>query len=133
MSSFALQLAAFAEKAGENANLVVRKVAIDTLAKVIHRSPVDTGRFRGNWALSVGAPEIVQREVVDPTGATTIRQEGAKLATYQVGPSVFLTNSLPYAIRLENGYSMQAPSGMVKLTVAEFQALVDQAAKEIPK
>lgn len=133
MSTFALQLAAFAEKAGENANLVVRKVAIDTLAKVILRSPVDTGRFRGNWAMSVGAPEMVQREVTDPTGAATIRTESAKVATFQVGPSIFLTNSLPYAIRLENGYSMQAPSGIVKITATEFQNLVDQAAKELPK
>jgi hypothetical protein len=39
------------------------------------------------------------------------------------GQKIFLTNALPYAIRLENGWSKtQAPQGMVKLSLAEITA-----------
>jgi len=131
MSTFALQLAAFAEKAGRNADLVIKKVSIDMLSKVVTRSPVDTGRFRGNWVLSVGSPEISQKDVTDKSGTSTISRESSKLGTFKIGPSVYIMNSLPYAMRLENGYSKQAPGGMVKVTVTEFQSLVDQAAKEV--
>jgi hypothetical protein len=46
----------------------------------------------------------------------------------------FLTNNLPYALRLEYGWSKnQAPAGMVGLAVAEFQSIVRDAAAEVNK
>ena len=42
-----------------------------------------------------------------------------------------ITNSLPYAIRVENGYSTQAPAGMVKVTVVQFQNFIAKAAKGV--
>lgn len=133
MSTFELQLAAFAEKAGKNADAVIKKVSIDIMAKVVKRSPVDTGRFRGNWVMSIGSPDITQKEVTDISGDSTISRESSKLANFNIGPSVYIMNSLPYAIRLENGYSQQAPIGMVKVTIAEFQNLVENAVKEVAK
>lgn len=131
MSTFALQLAAFADKCGKNAEMAVKKVSIDVLAKVVQRSPVDTGRFRGNWVMSVASPNITTKDVTDKSGDATISHESANLQAFKLGESVYIMNSLPYSLRLENGYSQQAPGGMVKLTIAEFQPLVDQAAKEI--
>ncbi|CFO10931.1 Uncharacterised protein [Bordetella pertussis] len=45
----------------------------------------------------------------------------------------YLSNSLPYAVPLENGWSKQAPQGMAKLTAQEFQRYVSQAAKDANK
>ncbi|WP_256203847.1 MULTISPECIES: hypothetical protein [unclassified Pseudomonas] len=36
-------------------------------------------------------------------------------------------NNLPYAIPLEYGHSTQAPAGMVRVTLANFQHIVDEA------
>lgn len=47
-----------------------------------------------------------------------------------VGDVVYLTNSLPYAQRLEHGWSKQAPRGMVRLSAIEFKRFVRQAIRE---
>jgi hypothetical protein len=36
-------------------------------------------------------------------------------------------NNLPYGIALEYGHSKQAPSGMIRVTLARFQQIVDEA------
>jgi hypothetical protein len=40
----------------------------------------------------------------------------------------YLTNNVPYAQRIEDGWSRQAPNGLVALTAVEFQQIVDEAA-----
>lgn len=131
MGQFALDLAAFAAKAGDNAGQVVRKVSIDMMGRVVKRSPVDTGRFRANWTMNFGSPDLSTSADVDKTGDSTIKTQAERLAGFKIGPEVYIMNSLPYAIRLENGYSQQAPIGMVKITIAEFQTMVDEAAREV--
>ena len=132
MGQFALQLAEFAKKAGGNADLVVKKVAIDLLARVVMRSPVDTGRFRSNWAVTIGAPSTGTKETTDPSGTGTVADGERVLASFQVGPSIFITNNLPYGPRLEyEGYSKQAPAGMVRVSVAEYEGLIRKALGEV--
>ena len=130
--TFALNLADFAAKAKGNADQVVRKVAIDALSNIVLRSPVDTGRFRANWLVSVDEPAQDILDDVDPSGAEAIQSGSAALSDAVAGPAIFITNNLPYALRLENGWSKQAPSGMVRLAAAEFQTYVDDAVKSLP-
>ena len=125
--SFALNIAAWCEKAKDRADLVVRKVALDIGSRVVLRSPVDTGRFRANWQYGVGQPNTAVLETVDPSGATSIGRITAGAASARLGDIVYLSNSLPYALKLEAGSSKQAPGGMVGLTVLEFQAAVDRS------
>ena len=47
------------------------------------------------------------------------------------GDVIYLTNNLPYAVPLEEGYSKQAPAGMVALTVQDFQSVVAQIGIEL--
>jgi hypothetical protein len=132
MGQFALQLAEFAKKAGANADLVVQKVAIDLLGRVVMRSPVDTGRFRANWAVTVGAPSAGTTEATDKSGAGAVEAGARVLASFQVGPSIYITNNLPYGPRLEyEGWSKQAPAGMVRVSVAEFEGLIAKAIGEV--
>jgi hypothetical protein len=132
MGQFALQLAEFAKKAGANADLVVQKVAIDLLGRVVMRSPVDTGRFRANWAVTVGAPSTGTTEATDKSGNGAVEAGSRVLASFQVGPSIFITNNLPYGPRLEyEGWSKQAPAGMVRVSVAEFEGLIAKAIGEV--
>lgn len=107
-------------------SLFVRKVALTALRSVVFKSPVDTGRFRGNWMVSVGSSSVEVLDVTDTTGGATISRGLAELATLKVNPyqHVYLTNNLPYAIRLEYGWSGQAPRGMLRVTVAEIQASI---------
>lgn len=126
--SFSLNIAAWCEKAKDRADLVVRKVALDVGSRVVLRSPVDTGRFRANWQYGVGAPVVKITETFDKSGQETIARIGTLAATARLGDVIYLSNSLPYALKLEGGSSKQAPGGMVGLTVLEFQAAVDRSA-----
>ncbi len=130
-SAFTLQLQKFVDKAKGNAELVVRKVGIEVLSQVVLKSPVDTGRFRANWV--VGSAGIgTTTQFVDKNGATTINRGTAKIMEIKLGESIWLSNSLPYARRLEYGWSKQAPSGMVRTTIAEWNSYIAKAVGELP-
>ncbi len=40
-----------------------------------------------------------------------------------------ISNDLPYAQRVENGWSTQSPNGMMRLGIADFPQLLEQAAR----
>jgi hypothetical protein len=132
MGQFTLEIARFAEKAGRNADLVIRKVGIELLSSVIKKSPVDTGRFRANWNVSLGNPDYSTSDATDKGGAVSIARGAAALSGFGTGGVAYITNNLPYAQRLENGYSTQAPAGMVRITVAQFQDFIRDALAELP-
>lgn len=125
---FKLDISAFVEKAKDRAELVARKVALDMFSKIVLKSPVDTGRFRGNWQVSVGAPAMGTLNTTDKSGGTAIGRITGAATTLGLGQTIYLTNNLPYAVRLEYGHSKQAPAGMVRTTIDEFEAAVAKAA-----
>lgn len=187
--SFAIDIAAFVEKAKGNSEQVVRKISLDMLASIVDRSPVGNpdlwkankdavqynnavnelnaaarlvpenvnkrghlkpgrklndsmelsagkgyvgGRFRGNWQVTINQPAIGETGRVDPQGSETLSAGNAAISAYTIADqSVWMTNNVPYAMRLEYGHSSQAPQGMVRLVAAEFQQIVSRAVQEL--
>ncbi len=82
------------------------------------------GRFRGNWQVTFEAPATGPIDNIDPSGGTTLAIGSAELSGAKIGTTIYLVNCLPYAERLEFGWSKQAPAGVVRVTVAEFQSVV---------
>lgn len=110
---------------------VVRGTLLAMTSKIIKRSPVDTGRFRNNWNASFGAPDGTMSTSTDPSGTKAQSNAAKLLMNFDMGKTFYLTNNLPYSLRLEYGYSKQSPSGMVRLTASEFdQEIKKQAAKQ---
>lgn len=132
-SSFALQIGAWGDKAKGRADTITRKLVIEMVKKVVLKSPVDTGRFRANWQTSVGAPDTATSAATDKSGGTAIARGTAVALKFPMGGTVWLANGLPYALPLEYGHSKQAPAGMVRLTVAEFQDTVRRLAAEVAR
>lgn len=130
-NAFTLQLQQFVDKAKGNAEQVVRKVGIDVLSSVVLKSPVDTGRFRANW--TVGTAGIGKTTTAtDKSGSATISTGTAKIMQVRLGQSIWLSNSLPYARRLEYGWSRtKAPNGMVRVTIAEWNRFVEDAVRSL--
>jgi len=122
-------LSAFDEEIQPYLNIVVRKFALEALKRVVMKSPVDTGRFRGNWSVSFGSP-IAGEDTTDKTGDTTIARGSAVIDKADAKQIVWLSNHLPYASALENGHSQQAPAGVVAVTYAELQAMLIPPARE---
>ena len=131
MGDFAADVAKFETKTLKKMDLAVRKVALELFSKVILRSPVDTGRFRGNWQVSVGSIPSGTLELDDKSGTATVSKAAAAAAGVKAGDIIYLANNLPYAMRLEEGYSDQAPGGMVALTAQEFKSIVDAIGMEL--
>ncbi|MDI3372361.1 HK97 gp10 family phage protein [Pseudomonas sp. V104_10] len=90
----------------------VRVIALAMLNEIVLRSPVDTGRFRGNNIVSVGAPVYTSSTNVDPTGSETFQQGVRVMTGLEPFTQVFIQNNLPYAVPLEDGHSQQAPAGI---------------------
>jgi hypothetical protein len=118
-------------RAGGKADQVIRKVVLDVGKAIINRSPVDTGRFRGNWNYASVSINTSTSGGADKTGSSALARIQAGLTGWATGQTIYITNSLPYAVRLENGWSQQAPSGMVRLTVVEFRQYIAKAAREV--
>lgn len=93
----------------------VRVIAIAMLNEVVLRSPVDTGRFRGSHIVSIGAPVFTETQQADPTGAATLNEGISRLSGLEPFTTVYIQTNLPYAERLENGHSKQAPAGIYGL------------------
>ncbi len=144
MATFSLQLASFAKNFGENSDKVIRKVVLDVGTRIVERSPVGDGalwkhpppkgyvggRFRANWQYGnySGAGIPTERlEDIDPSGGVSIERFMECPTEGAAGMRHVIINNLPYAIPLENGWSKQAPYGMVGLTVREFQQIVSEA------
>lgn len=87
------------------------------------------GRFRGNWQLSIGAPAEGTLDQVDPAGSVTLAKLRLQVQALTVGETAYIVNNLPYAVPLEYGHSKQAPGGMVRVTLARFQQIVDEATR----
>lgn len=113
--------------------LVARKIVGEVFRRVILRTPVRTGRARGNWQSSTGSPAsgALGESCNAPVGTAPVLRALEVVRGWQTGAgAVYLANNLPYIERLENGWSRQAPSGMVALTIAEFGGIVEDAAAE---
>ncbi|WP_081232329.1 HK97 gp10 family phage protein [Pseudomonas chlororaphis] len=125
--SFELQLAEFAAQAKEAVDASLREIIIELGGSLIRMSPVDTGRFRGNWQFSIAAPAGGTLDVIDPSGTETTARLVGDSIEFRAGATAFIVNNLPYAVPLEYGYSDQAPGGMVRITQARFQQIVLEA------
>lgn len=128
---FELALSQFAAKAGDKADQAVRQVVLELASRIIVRSPVDTGRFRANWRLGVGASPSGTTEATDKTGDGANAAIAAALPANATAQILFLSNNLAYSWALEMGHSKQAPAGMVGLTVLEFAPIVDEAVRKV--
>lgn len=99
---------------------VVRGTLISMGGRIIKRSPVDTGRFRGNWQFTFNSPAMGQLANTSPPNAELMNAAN----NLEAGTVFYMTNNLPYAERLEFGYSSQAPAGMVRVTLQELEQVL---------
>jgi hypothetical protein len=142
MGSFALQLGDFAQRANANLDALARKVVLDIGTRLVEKSPVGDpatwasppppgyvgGRFRANWQYAFGKVGVGDLPDIDATGALSIGRISAGVQTAPGAGIHYLFNNMPYAQKLEDGYSQQAPQGMVATTVLEFEGIVTQLA-----
>lgn len=127
MGKFTVDLTRLVNKTKGRIDFVVQKATYEIFSSVIMKSPVDTGRFRGNWVASAGSYGSVSVDSIDLRGSNTINNMANVALKTKSGGIVYMVNNLPYAQRLEYGYSAQAPAGVVRTTILEFQQFINSA------
>lgn len=118
---------------------LTRKIVLDVDKGVSRRSPVDTGRFKGNWMMGVDfKPAGYDWELKDkkPLGAVgdTVTIHDSMIPKVSAGHVYWLVNNLPYANALEWGHSKQTnnhPAGIVGLTLVQFDGIVERAMQSV--
>ena len=119
-----------------------REITTEIAGSVIDLSPVDSSRFVKNWQHGTNAQPIGEVEEARnlPKGQSIHAMQAAaklnmaaKLQNVKFGGIEYIVNNVPYAERLEFGYSGQAPSGMVRVTFSKLNKLVRNAANKVTK
>lgn len=103
-----------------------RAIAMAMLGEIVLRSPVGNpdlwksppppgysgGRFRGSHIVSIGAPVYTQATKIDKVGSETIAEGQRQLSGLEPFTVIYIQTNLPYAEKLEDGHSTQAPGGV---------------------
>ena len=114
----------------KNANTDIRGVYFNGLRAIVKQTPVDEGRARNNWFLTIGVPSgLVGRGGV--AGGNGSHRSVSQMPDWVLNKKVYFTNNLPYIETLEyggyptpnkgtktaGGFSKQAPGGWVRSTL----------------
>lgn len=120
MGTFSADVSRLVEQIEQKANVALRKIAIDTTELVRLKSPVDTGQLRASWTCQLGSLP------------STFNGSDTANAQFKMGDTLYIATDKVYAPMLEyglypqpgesktvNGYSTQAPQGMVRISIQE--------------
>ena len=139
--SFARDIKKWAEQTGQDINTVRRATFLDLTGRIIKRTPVDTGRAKGNWqpssrtvlttTINMDYPNAIKGSDGDLAGVTVMAKTRNVAAQVKNDDTLYLANNLPYIVPLEYGYSKQSPGGMLRITVQEFQIAVKTAVNSL--
>lgn len=134
---FNQELIDFAEKlVPAQANQFFRLVALKILRGVVLKTPVDTGRARGNWQVAINTePTAVlsKKDASSPkhkvgespiagAGEETVKDGVSDISKAVIGDTIFITNNVPYVLYLEEGTDKIPPQKMLAHTLQEVEA-----------
>lgn len=118
----------FIEEFGKLYTRRFRRAAFYILREAAVKSPVDTGRFRSNWQVGINSEPRDEVKHITKTAGGVTRREGVVIRRVNPlqGPiTVYIVNNLPYAKRLNEGWSDQAPAGWVDAIVRRAKQRLD--------
>ncbi len=122
--SIGAQLKAIQKKSLATAEKVVKETYFDIANDIIIATPQDQGLLIANW---LGAYDAIDSTLMpignDASGRVKIEIDKLDITQER---TLYMTNSLPYAQRIENGWSQKRPEGMVKVSVAKFDSIAQQ-------
>jgi hypothetical protein len=101
---------------------VVEKLYLDLVGEGSPTTPIKTGRARTGWVLDTQESEWVPPNMDDNPKSheeilSAVREAIDKLP---VSATYFLSNNVPYILRLERGHSKQAPHGFIAIALANM-------------
>ncbi|WCO82129.1 hypothetical protein vBPpSSYP_147 [Pseudomonas phage vB_PpS_SYP] len=142
MANFLDTINEWVEATEKRIDETLQTITIKVGESVIMLSPVDTGRFRGNWQLTIDGTSANSLVRYDQDGSSTLAMLAAKANSFTAGQVAYIQNHVLYGHDLEwgtyngptqkvtaEGFSTQAPAGMVRVTEADFIRIVNDAVR----
>jgi hypothetical protein len=126
LDSLAAKLERMAARLDDELKAAKTEVGTAVITALVNTTPVDTSQALSNWQASFGAPNAPSRPPISPGLAGSTRASSASAAIAQaqgvfaITPArapLFISNSLPYIVPLNEGSSSQAPAGFVARAV----------------
>lgn len=99
---------------------VIKDISINAVAELVEDTPIDTSWASSNWIPNIGSPKAVP--IGSPENPNKFEQERGIadiLAFYKLPANVFISNNVPYIMKLNEGSSTQAPAGFVQNAIAK--------------
>lgn len=103
-----------------------KKLGKGILQKVVRRTPYRTGQAKRNWLVSENVPDTDFITIPEESPLPIVTAENAaltegyfKINNVRVYNLVYIQDNAPYIVRLNNGYSLQAPSLYVDTAILE--------------
>ncbi|HUS74348.1 MAG TPA: hypothetical protein VMY06_14915 [Sedimentisphaerales bacterium] len=136
LAQFNSEITHFAKSIPGKVTVMQKKVVLEALRRLVEKTPVDTGRARGNWQATIGSPAEGQvggnwpktggppkteRPPLRPEDNQVIAKGLAALVGLPPFQVVWISNNLDYIEELEHGSSKQAPEGMLAITIEELR------------
>lgn len=101
---------------------LLRAAVLETDSRLKQASPVDTGRFRASWQVGENAAPGGVKPEGSYGGTPALDRIG--YSQERMGNVYSVHNNLPYAERLAQGWSGQAPAGWVQGVAKDVQGFV---------
>jgi len=121
----------FANHVDIDVSKVIRKACIDLFKAIAARTPVDTGRLKGNWQLNTNySSDTIGDDQAVFTSAEIeqmLMQQTSEFDLTIHDDKVEIFNNVKYAEYNEAGHSSQAPAGMVAVSLSEFEEYFNRA------
>lgn len=156
--SFEQDMKRFEEKVAGASEKAIRAAGLQVFTSIIERTPVGNpdiwlakdsdgnyvdflsvndypegyigGTARGNWQTAVGRRPTGTIDDQDESGRQTIAAANLAAAKFTLADTLYFANHLPYIRRLEEGWSSQAPEGMVANSIEGFSQAVEAGARK---
>lgn len=128
MADFMDTITQWIEETEDRIDETLQTIVLKLGETVVTLSPVDTGRFKGNWQLGIDETTSASLLRMDPDGFTTLADIAQKVNSFTAGQIAYLQNHVLYGYDLEYGSSQQAPDGIVRITAQRFTRIVNEAA-----
>jgi hypothetical protein len=126
-----------AQDVPELVQTIHQKITLEGLMRLVSRTPVDTGRARGNWQVALGSrpagavdvagllprhdPPLPSLPSLAVTGQAALDDGQKVIDTIRPFMVSHVTNNVSYILLLEDGGSKQCPpNGMLVLTFEEL-------------
>lgn len=97
---------------------LLKEISINIVDDVATANPVLTGQSSSNWKTAIGAPDLTYDMGPNArAGQQSVDDAKAALSALAMGQTVYISNSVPYIIELNNGSSAKAPAGFVEMAI----------------